>query len=264
MTIDPLIRLHDVLCELPNLTVAVSGGVDSLTLAFTAARVVPGFSALHAVSPSVPPAATQRVKDYALRHNWPLKLIESGEFNDERYRANPHDRCYFCKSNLYATMAARSSGPLASGTNLDDLGDYRPGLIAAKEHGVRHPFVEAGIDKATLRQIAVQFGLADIAALPAQPCLASRIMTGLRIAPEDLEFVDKVEALLRDHVPGDLRCRVTADGVVIEADHLPTTATALAAAQCQKAGRIFLGHKPYQRGSAFVLPDTLEADQHHG
>lgn len=83
MTIDPMVRLHDVLCEMPGLTVAFSVGVDSLILALVAARVVPDFSALHAVSPSVPPAATARVKDYTARHNWPLDLVGSGEFEDE-------------------------------------------------------------------------------------------------------------------------------------------------------------------------------------
>ena len=103
---------------------------------------------LHAVSPAVPPHATARVRAHAERHGWALTVADAGEFDDPRYRANPVDRCYFCKSNLYDRIRSVTEGTVASGTNLDDLGDYRPGLKAAAERGVVHPFVEAGIDKA--------------------------------------------------------------------------------------------------------------------
>jgi uncharacterized protein len=254
---DALAALTRVLAPLPRLAVAVSGGVDSLTLAFVASRVISDFRCIHAVSPSVPPAATERVKKYARRYDWSLDVVESGEFADPNYRSNPHNRCYFCKQNLYGMMAARFDGPLASGTNLDDLGDYRPGLIAAREFGVRHPFVEAKIGKGALREIAREFGLEDIAALPAQPCLSSRITTGLQIREADLQFVDRIEKLLRPHVTGgDLRCRITPQGVKIEATDLSSAAEQLAREACKRAGRFYLGVRPYARGSAFLRPDA--------
>lgn len=86
----------------------------------------------------------------------------------------------------------------------------------------------------------------------------------MRIASKDLAFVDRIEELLRADVPGDLRCRVTPDGVVIEADHLPAAATALAENECLLAGRNFLGQRPYRRGSAFVLQDPNPAERSHG
>ncbi len=252
---EPLARLEKVLQPLSQLAVAVSGGVDSLTLAFVAARIVPGFRALHAVSPSVPPEATQRVRTYADRHQWPLIVVDTQELLNPEYRANPHNRCYFCKQNLYQTMAAHCEGPMASGTNLDDLSDFRPGLIAAKEYGVMHPFVDANISKLELREIAHSFGLDDIAELPAQPCLASRITTGLQIAPEDLRFVDHIETLLRPFAPGaDLRCRIRPQGVEIQIDSLPDPARHIVERECRKNGRTFLGVRPYRRGSAFIVP----------
>ena len=128
--------------------VAVSGGVDSMTLAVVT-HLAHGSRTriLHAVSPAVPPDATARVHAYAAREGWRLEVLDAGEMGDARYLANPVNRCYFCKTNLYEAMGRRTSGTLLSGTNLDDLGDYRPGLIAAKEHHVRHPYVEASIDK---------------------------------------------------------------------------------------------------------------------
>ena len=188
---DPANRLRDVLGGYGRLAVAVSGGVDSLTLAFCAARWVPDILAIHAVSPAVPAEATERVRRYAETNGWPLKVVSSGEFKDPNYRANPHNRCYFCKSNLYTTMTELFDGPVASGTNTDDLGDYRPGLVAAKENAVVHPFVEAGIGKDDLRAIARLFDLQDIAELPAQPCLSSRVESGIRLEAADL-VVDEI------------------------------------------------------------------------
>ncbi len=121
-------RLESLIGEIGPLAVAVSGGVDSMTLAVVAHRVL-GCNArmLHAVSPAVPEDGTARVKDYGLRHGWRLDIIDAREFADPDYMANPHDRCFYCKTNLYATMASTVDCQLVSGTNQDDLGDYRPG-----------------------------------------------------------------------------------------------------------------------------------------
>ena len=98
--------------------------------------------------------ATERVKRYVKSEDWALNLIDTGEFTDPDYRANPLNRCYYCKENLYRTICDHTSLPILSGTNLDDFFDFRPSLDAAKIFNVIHPFVEADIDKATIRRIA--------------------------------------------------------------------------------------------------------------
>ena len=166
--------------------IAVSGGIDSLTLACVAADLIPDSVIFHAVSPAGPEAATARVRTFAQDRGWHLNVIDAGEFSDMHYRANPVNRCFYCKTNLYGSIAAKTKSPILSGTNLDDLDDVRPGLIAAKDHNVQHPYVDAGIDKPGLRRIARDLGLGDIADLPAAPCLSSRVLTGLRIEPGPL------------------------------------------------------------------------------
>ena len=123
-------ELETILADLPGLAIAVSGGVDSMTLAHAAHRAgPPGLLVVHALSPAVPAEATARVRDHATRFGWRLTEVDAGEFADPEYRANPVNRCYFCKTNLYDRIAHVTEGPIASGANLDDLGDYRPGLI---------------------------------------------------------------------------------------------------------------------------------------
>ena len=142
--------LEEVLGDMSRVAVAVSGGVDSMTLAVVAHRVLAdSANMVHAVSPAVPTDATERVERYARRQGWRLERIDAGELVDARYVANPVNRCYFCKTNLYSTIAplAGTGATIVSGTNTDDLGDFRPGLAAAAEHAVRHPYVECGIGK---------------------------------------------------------------------------------------------------------------------
>ena len=164
-------RLSRTLRDAGHVAVAVSGGVDSMTLAFLAHHAL-GRDALmvHAVSPAVPAEATERVHRYVAREGWTLRVIDAGEFDDPDYLANPVNRCFFCKKNLYGAIATVTDRPIVSGTNTDDLGDYRPGLEAARERRVRHPYVEAGIDKDGVRAIAAARGLDDLAELPAAPC----------------------------------------------------------------------------------------------
>ena len=260
---DALLRLERALGAAPRIAIAVSGGVDSLTLARVASNLRHlDVEVLHAVSPAVPASATARVRRHAVDAGWKLRVVDAGEYEDPRYRRNPIDRCFFCKSNLYARIRGLTDAPIASGTNLDDLGDYRPGLVAAREHGVRHPFVEAGIDKATVRAIAAHLGLDDIAELPAQPCLASRVETGIAIDARDLAFVATVEDAVAALIgAGDIRCRVAADGVRVE---LPPAllngqpgvverVDRMVAAMCSGQGRSYAGIRAYRRGSAFLL-----------
>lgn len=248
-----------------ELVIAVSGGIDSLTLAAAAATLRPPRTTLlcHAQSPAVPRDALPRVQMIAARTGLPLRVVDAGEFADVDYRANPVNRCYFCKSNLYATLAAMG-GSVASGTNLDDLGDYRPGLDAAAEHAVRHPFVEAGMRKADVRALARDLGLGELADLPASPCLSSRVRTGLRIEPEMLRRIDRIEAALRAELGAvPLRCRIEPEGVAIELDprHLANLNTD-ARARIQAIVRADLASegahqpviplRPYRTGSAFI------------
>ena len=260
--------LERVIETIGRVAVAVSGGVDSMTLAVVAHRVL-GASAtmVHAVSPAVPADATERVERYARREGWRLVRIDAGELLDARYVANPVNRCYFCKTNLYSTIApiAGAGVTIVSGTNTDDLGDFRPGLAAAAEHSVRHPYVECGIGKPAIRAIATWLGLDDLAELPAAPCLSSRVETGIAIDPEVLKAIDACERLVRD-VTGaaTVRCRVRRDAVVVELDD-----TALADLEAPRraalAGEVdermtaagvsrVLRFEPYRMGSAFLRP----------
>jgi uncharacterized protein len=215
-----LASLGRVLDGMGRVAVAVSGGVDSMTLAVFAHRRLPGrVQMFHAVSPAVPIEATERVRSTAEREHWSLHVIDAREFEDANYRANPLNRCFYCKTNLYSTIAPRTTAQIVSGANLDDLGDYRPGLIAARDHAVRHPLVEAGIDKKTVRAIARGLGLGEIAELPSAPCLSSRIETGIAIDPTMLAAVHAAEKFVAQALqPQTVRCRVRAQTVVIELD----------------------------------------------
>lgn len=213
--------LNDVFASCPTAAVACSGGVDSMTLAFLAHRAMGDrVTVFHAQSAAVPVIATARVREYAAREGWRLRVIDAGEFADENYLANPANRCFFCKTNLYGTLSSVAGyAQLFSGTNMDDLGDWRPGLKAAETYEVRHPFVETGLTKADVRALAAAHGLTDIAELPSAPCLSSRVESGIRIEPQALRMIDRVETLIRDRLaPETVRCRVRASGVVVELD----------------------------------------------
>jgi uncharacterized protein len=252
-------RLVAVLRAVGSADIAVSGGVDSLTLA-AAAHAVLGAEARmhHAVSPAVPPDATARTEALAAARGWRLTLFDAGEFADDSYRANPANRCFFCKSNLYGAMAARVTGTILSGTNLDDLADWRPGLRAAKQHGVRHPFVEAGLAKADVRRLAAELGLGAVADLPASPCLSSRLETGIRVEPALLALVHRAELMVTEALaPRTVRCRVRAAGVVVELDPdaLARLDDRLAADLAVLAGGP-VAFAPYRMGGAFLRGGT--------
>jgi len=263
-------RLAAVLAEIGPAVIAVSGGVDSMTLAVAGHRLRPDDLAMaHAVSPAVPPQATARVVAHAGREGWRLHMVDAGEFADPAYLANPVDRCFHCKTNLYRIIVAAHAGrTVLSGTNHDDLGDYRPGLQAAAEHGVRHPFVEAAIDKAGVRALARHLGLDDLAELPAAPCLSSRVETGLPVVPAQLTLVNDVEQYLSERLrPRTVRCRIRAAGVVVELDegalaNLDTPdrerLCADVSARCAAAGLDDrpVSLEPYRMGSAFLKDEA--------
>jgi uncharacterized protein len=153
---------------------------------------------------------------------------------------------------------------ILSGTNLDDLGDYRPGLEAAKTHAVRHPFVEAGIDKAMVRALAAELGLGDVADLPSAPCLSSRVETGIAIEAPVLRMIEEAEILLREALaPRTVRCRVRRAGIVAELDPAALAAMDVtmqdrlsrslqALAEKHGVGPRPVAFAPYKTGSAFL------------
>lgn len=260
-------HLEQLLQDRPGpLYIALSGGIDSLALMTVAARVRSQHTeAVHAVSEAVPPEATDRCRQLADRFGWRLTVLDAGEFNDPRYIDNPVNRCYYCKSNLFERIAEQidiTGATIATGTNKDDLGDYRPGLIAASENAVWQPYAEAEIDKPMIREIARTEQLGELAELPAQPCLSSRVETGIAINARDLLFVHRVERRLAVELgEGDIRCRITAAGVVAQ---LPAQTAAfsdsavhakldqLLTALCASDNRHFARIEPYRMGSAFL------------
>jgi uncharacterized protein len=262
MTQSPeIVSLQRILTSLGPIAIAVSGGIDSLTLATAAHRFSRGVTMHHAISPAVPAEATARTRAEAKRQGWTLDIFDAGEFSQAGYLKNPVNRCFFCKTSLYGAISARTPLPIASGTNTDDLADYRPGLDAAKNHDVRHPFVDAAIGKAAIRRIAAALGLGALADLASSPCLSSRIETGLPIQPPILAMVHQAESLVAASLrPGTVRCRVRRTGFVIELDEptlnrlSPATAENLA----EKIAALGVARKisfaAYRTGSAFLQP----------
>lgn len=260
-------KLTEWFCDRSYCLVACSGGIDSLLLAAVAHRVLgPGVRVLHAVSPAVPPSDTDRVQANAIRERWKLEIITSGEFDDARYLANPLNRCFYCKSHLYGLLESIALSSAAgtcviSGANQDDLGEYRPGLLAAAQHGIRHPYIELGIGKQAIRTIARQLGL-DYADLPASPCLASRLYTGTGVTPARLRFVDIAERMVRQ-LAGCLvvRCRIDDTMVRIEVpdadrglidERVLRAVRNLAFANLPEVTTVMLDAHAYAPGRAFV------------
>jgi pyridinium-3,5-biscarboxylic acid mononucleotide sulfurtransferase len=243
--------------------IAVSGGVDSITLATAARRSAVG-EMFHAVSPAVPPEATTRVKKLAHEQGWNLRIFDAGEFESADYRANPVNRCFHCKISLYSSIRQQTDSLIISGTNLDDLGEYRPGLTAAKSLGVRHPYVEVGINKSEVRSLAHYLGLASMAELPAAPCLASRVETGIRIEAETLQTIHAAEKLITESIGAKVvRCRLRSHAIVIELDRsvLSGLAPEITGEIGVKIARFFdhigvqlpVSFTTYRAGSAFLV-----------
>jgi uncharacterized protein len=185
----------------PTLT-AFSGGVDSTLVAVVAARVHgPKALAVTGVSPSL--AASERREAAALAAGLGLlhREIRTDELERPGYRANEGDRCYFCKSELFEALGAlaRAEGyaAVASGDNLDDLGEHRPGLRAGEEQGVRRPLADARLGKREVRELAGQLGLPN-SDKPAAPCLASRVPHGTRVDAAVLARIERAEAGVRE------------------------------------------------------------------
>jgi pyridinium-3,5-biscarboxylic acid mononucleotide sulfurtransferase len=194
-------RLLELLRGAGSVLVCYSGGIDSATVLAAAHRALGKHAVgMTAVSPSLPQSEREDALRIAREIGADHRLVESAELSREGYVTNGPDRCFHCKSELYEIAEQRRAEwqltHILNGTNLDDLGDYRPGLEAAKLAGVRSPFVELGFTKTDVREVARQLGL-DAWDKPAAACLSSRIPYGTSVTPERLSQVGGFEAELR-------------------------------------------------------------------
>jgi uncharacterized protein len=204
-------RLLETLRSYGRVAVAFSGGIDSTVVTQAACEAL-GDSAIAvtAVSDSLASGELEEAQELTRRIGIRHRVIYTEEFADPNYLRNHADRCYFCKSELYGRLANMLGelgvDVIASGANLDDLGDYRPGLLAAQEHGVRHPLQECGLSKADVRELARAWGLPTWDK-PATPCLSSRIAYGEDVSVERVQMIDRAEQWLRKRGLHVLRVR---------------------------------------------------------
>ena len=195
-------RLRELLAGYRSVLIAFSGGVDSAYLAIAAHHALGDRAlAITADSPSYPEAHRQLALSIAREFGFRHEMIRTAELERPEYRANPANRCYYCKDELYSHLAAiareRDCAVVIDGNNADDRGDYRPGRQAAREHGVRSPLDEADLTKDDIRRLARAAGLASWDQ-PASACLSSRIPYGHEVTDQRLRQIEQAEQVLRD------------------------------------------------------------------
>ena len=211
MSLNKLEQLQNLLRSYGSCLVAYSGGVDSAFLAYVAHQVLGEKSlAVLADSPSLPRRELEEAVAVARQFSIPLRIVTTEEFDNPAYLANPNNRCYFCKHELFTQLAplARNENfaVIAYGENASDAGDHRPGAKAAGEFEVRAPLKEAGLTKSEIRALSAQLGL-PTADKPQMACLSSRVPYGEPVTPEKLSMIEQAEYVLRDLGFYDLRVR---------------------------------------------------------
>jgi pyridinium-3,5-biscarboxylic acid mononucleotide sulfurtransferase len=266
---DPAV-LGEYLARWGRVVLGYSGGVDSALLAVAGRRALgpERFLAVIGRSDSYPMVQYQAALAVARRFEIPLLELETRELDDPRYRANPVNRCYFCKTELWSRLdqvaRARGFDVVMDGTHADDLGDHRPGLQAAALHRVRSPLAELGWTKTMVRRAARAWDI-PVWDHPSSPCLSSRLRYGLEVTPERLRQVEAAESFLRSlGVRGDLRVRHQGTWARVEADRAGRTLLEAAWSQVEGAlsqlgfERVELDPRGYRRGALLgelpVLP----------
>lgn len=204
-------RLQSILRDYESCLVAYSGGVDSVLLAKVAHDVL-GNRALAAIadSASLPRKELGEALELGKQFAFPVRVVKTKEFDNEQYLANPTNRCFFCKHELFTELEplATSEGfkVIAYGENASDVGDHRPGAKAAREFQVRAPLKEAGLSKTDIRELSALLGL-PTADKPQMACLSSRIPYGEKVSPQKLSMIERAELVLRDLGFHDVRVR---------------------------------------------------------